>query len=80
MRDRGDMAGKQRSDNTQWAPRRSAWTRVAEVVRKVAGMPDYHRFVDHQRRCHPEQPIPSERQFYEEFLRTRYGDQPTRCC
>ena len=59
---------------------RSVWTTIAEVVRKVAGMPDYNRHLEHLRRCHPEQPIPSERQFYEEFLRNRYGDQPTRCC
>ncbi|MEA2712967.1 MAG: hypothetical protein QOK27_928, partial [Gemmatimonadales bacterium] len=26
------------------------------------------------------EPIPTERQFYEEFLRTRYTDGPTRCC
>ena len=43
-------------------------------------MPDYAEHVDHLRRCHPGQPIPTEREFYEEFLRTRYTDGPTRCC
>jgi uncharacterized short protein YbdD (DUF466 family) len=53
---------------------------MGKVIRKVAGMPDYNGHIEHLRRCHPEQPIPSQRQFYEEFLRNRYGDQPTRCC
>jgi uncharacterized short protein YbdD (DUF466 family) len=50
------------------------------ALRKVAGMPDYTAHLDHLRRCHPGQPVPTERQFYEEFIRTRYGDGPTRCC
>ena len=29
---------------------------------------------------HPDRPIPTEREFYDEYVRTRYGDGPTRCC
>ena len=54
--------------------------RVLEVVRRVAGMPDYAAHVEHLRRCHPEFPVPSEREFYDEYVRARYGDGPTRCC
>jgi uncharacterized short protein YbdD (DUF466 family) len=43
-------------------------------------MPDYAAHVEHLRRCHPERPVPSERAFYEEFVRARYEDGPTRCC
>jgi len=43
-------------------------------------MPDYGAHVEHLRRCHPGQPVPTERQFYDEFTRARYGDGPTRCC
>ncbi|MEZ0336321.1 MAG: CstA-like transporter-associated (seleno)protein [Gemmatimonadales bacterium] len=43
-------------------------------------MPDYAAHVEHLRRCHPDRPIPTERHFYEEFVRARYGDGPTRCC
>jgi uncharacterized short protein YbdD (DUF466 family) len=43
-------------------------------------MPDYEHHVEHLRRCHPDHPIPSERQYYEEFLNARYTDGPTRCC
>ena len=49
-------------------------------LRSLAGMPDYAAHVEHLRRCHPHQPVPSERQFFDEFVRTRYGDGPTRCC
>jgi uncharacterized short protein YbdD (DUF466 family) len=50
------------------------------LLRQIAGMPDYDAHLEHLRRCHPEIPIPSEREFYEEFVRARYGDGPTRCC
>ena len=49
-------------------------------LRRVAGMPDYSVHVEHLRRCHPDQPVPTQRQFYDEFTRARYGDGPTRCC
>ena len=50
------------------------------ALRRIAGMPDYQAYVDHLRRSHPERPIPGEREFYEQFVRHRYGDGPTRCC
>jgi uncharacterized short protein YbdD (DUF466 family) len=54
--------------------------RALQVVRRVAGMPDYEAHVGHLRECHPERPIPTPREFYDEYVRTRYGDGPTRCC
>jgi len=54
--------------------------RIISAVRAVAGMPDYRAYVAHLRRCHPERPVPSERLFYDEFVKRRYGDGPTRCC
>ena len=50
------------------------------VLRRIAGMPDYAAHLEHLRRFHTEKPIPSEREFYEEFVRNRYEDGPTRCC
>ena len=50
------------------------------VLRSIAGMPDYTAHLEHLRRAHPERPIPSQREFYEEFVRNRYQDGPTRCC
>ena len=49
-------------------------------LRRVAGMPDYIAHVEHLRRNHPERPIPTEREFFDQFTRSRYGDGPTRCC
>jgi uncharacterized short protein YbdD (DUF466 family) len=60
-----------------------ASTRVAallSLLRRVAGMPDYAAYVAHLRQAHPSRPVPTEREFYDEYLRTRYGDGPTRCC
>jgi uncharacterized short protein YbdD (DUF466 family) len=54
--------------------------RMVRVVRRIAGMPDYAAHVEHLRRWHPERPIPSPRQFYDDYLRARYADGPTRCC
>jgi uncharacterized short protein YbdD (DUF466 family) len=54
--------------------------RALGVVRGVFGMPDYEAYVAHLRRCHPERPVPSERGFYDEYVKRRYGDGPTRCC
>lgn len=54
--------------------------RLASAIRQVAGMPDYAAYVEHLRRCHPERPVLTERRFYEEYVRARYGDGPTRCC
>lgn len=52
----------------------------ARLLRAIAGMPDHAAYVEHLRRCHPERPVPTEGEFYDEFVRARYGDGPTRCC
>jgi uncharacterized short protein YbdD (DUF466 family) len=49
-------------------------------LRRVVGMPDYEEYLRHLRQCHPDRPVPSEGEFFELYLRTRYGDGPTRCC
>jgi uncharacterized short protein YbdD (DUF466 family) len=70
-----------RRSRRSWRPR--MWPRVEQalrVMRRISGMPDYAAHVEHLRRCHPERPLLSPAEFYEEFLRTRYGDGPTRCC
>lgn len=50
------------------------------VMRKIAGMPDYPAYLEHLHKCHPERPVPTEREFYDQFVQSRYGDGPTRCC
>jgi uncharacterized short protein YbdD (DUF466 family) len=55
-------------------------TRISSLLRKIAGMPDYAAYVEHLHRRHPGQAPLTERQFYDEFVRARYGDGPSRCC
>ena len=59
---------------------RTSLDRLLSALRQVAGMPDYAAHLEHLRRCHPGRVAPTEREFYEEYLRGRYGDGPTRCC
>ena len=54
--------------------------KLCGVLRRIAGMPDYRAYVTHLRQCHPELAVPSEGEFYEEFVRSRYEAGPTRCC
>jgi uncharacterized short protein YbdD (DUF466 family) len=43
-------------------------------------MPDYGAYVEHVRRCHPGRALPTEREYFEQYVAERYGDGPTRCC
>ena len=54
--------------------------RIGTSLRRIAGMPDFEGYLEHLRRCHPDRQVPTEREFYEEFVRCRYGDGATRCC
>ncbi len=54
--------------------------RIARVIRRILGMPDYQAYVAHLRAAHPGCAIPSEREFFEEFVRAKYSGGPTRCC
>jgi uncharacterized short protein YbdD (DUF466 family) len=53
---------------------------AASALRRVAGMPDYRAHVEHLRRCHPGRTVPTEREYFEQYIAARYGDGPTRCC
>jgi len=55
-------------------------SRVPAFFRQLAGMPDYEGYLNHLRCSHPERAVPTEREYYAEYLRSRYGDGPTRCC
>jgi uncharacterized short protein YbdD (DUF466 family) len=50
------------------------------MLQRIAGMPDYGAYVEHLRRCHPERAVPTEREYFEQYVAARYGDGPTRCC
>jgi uncharacterized short protein YbdD (DUF466 family) len=53
---------------------------LAALLRHLFGMPDYDAYIAHLRAHHPDRPVPTEREFYDEYVRTRYADGPTRCC
>jgi uncharacterized short protein YbdD (DUF466 family) len=70
-----------------WQLRGGVWVRVQERLRaclsdfrRIVGMPDYQEYVRHLRMMHPAWPIPSEREFFQLYLETRYGNGPSRCC
>lgn len=54
--------------------------RMLRMLRRLAGMPDYEGYVQHLRTCHPERPLPSEREYYDRFVEAKYGSGATRCC
>ena len=49
-------------------------------LKRVFGMPDYSAYLAHHRVHHPDCPIPTEREFYDQYVRVRYGDGASRCC
>jgi uncharacterized short protein YbdD (DUF466 family) len=54
--------------------------RLATLVRRISGMPDYGVYIEHARRCHPDTPILTEREYYAEYVNGRYADGSSRCC
>ena len=52
---------------------------LAALVRGVAGMPDYERYVAHLRAAHPGVPVPSEREYLAAYVEHRYRP-GSRCC
>ena len=54
--------------------------RVARVIRRVIGVPDYARYVAHQRAAHPECTPLSEQEFARDALTRRYNTPGSRCC
>lgn len=55
-------------------------SRLFSSVLALFGMPDYSAYCAHLQEHHPDRPLPSEREFFDQFVRARYGDGPTRCC
>jgi uncharacterized short protein YbdD (DUF466 family) len=53
---------------------------VANVIRRIIGVPDYDAYVAHLRRCHPETALPTREAFAQEMLVRRYEKPGSRCC
>ena len=50
------------------------------ALRRILGMPDYAAFVEHMGRRHPGCAIPTEQEFFDQYVTARYSSGPTRCC
>ena len=60
---------------------RTEWFRRATaILRRVVGMPDYETYVAHLVQKHPGCAVPSEREFFDQYVTARYSGGPTRCC
>jgi uncharacterized short protein YbdD (DUF466 family) len=49
-------------------------------VRRILGMPDYAAYCAHVRQAHPGTPVPTEREYFDVYLKARYEGGPNRCC
>ncbi len=50
------------------------------TTKAIFGMPDYDRYLEHRRACHPGAPILSRKEYYAEYVQHRYGSGTGRCC
>ena len=50
------------------------------ALRRVLGMPDYAAYLAHHRARHPDCPVPTEREYYDQYVVSRYGAGASRCC
>lgn len=54
--------------------------RVAKVVRRIIGVPDYDVYVQHVATCHPGQTPMTRAEFEKSRLEDRYSRPGQRCC
>ncbi len=68
---------RERDDGTTGRRGGAPWVRA---IRRILGMPDYLAYLEVMRRRHPECAVPTEREYFEEYVKARYSGGPTRCC
>jgi uncharacterized short protein YbdD (DUF466 family) len=54
--------------------------KLAQIIRRIIGVPDYDGYVAHLRSCHPEAAPLSREEFSRQRLEDRYSRPGTRCC
>lgn len=59
---------------------RATLERLGRALRGLFGMPDYARYLEHMRRCHPDVSPLTEREFHRHAIDRRYGAARARCC
>lgn len=61
-------------------PGHGALARALASLRAIIGVPDYARYLAHQRSAHPDATPLSREQFAQERERARYEGTGSRCC
>ncbi|MCY1075937.1 YbdD/YjiX family protein [Archangium lansingense] len=56
------------------------WLQAVRTARLIIGVPDYDTYVEHMRLRHPERPVMSYAEFFDERMRARYRGGGGRCC
>ena len=62
------------------APLRARLRAIAKTVRTIIGAPDYDRYVEHVRTCHPDRTPLTRDEFARDRLEARYSRPGNRCC
>ena len=58
----------------------SRCSKLISSFKRVIGMPDYAAYVQYFRAAHPEAPVPTEREYFDEFVAVKYAGGASRCC
>ncbi len=58
----------------------NALRRLREMARLMVGVPDYERYLQHQRQHHPERTPMSYEAFFRNRQAARYGNGQGKCC
>jgi uncharacterized short protein YbdD (DUF466 family) len=53
---------------------------LRQILHAMVGQPDYERYVDHLKSCHPDQTALSYEDFYKLAQARRYSGTRARCC
>ena len=53
---------------------------VLRTVRTIIGVPDYERYLEHTRICHPDRVPLTKDEFARDRLEARYSRPGNRCC
>lgn len=54
--------------------------RLTTTLKRIAGMPNYEAYVAHLREHRPDCPVPSQREYFNDFVKRRYEGVGMRCC
>ena len=66
--------------STLTAGAEKTWQRAVQTARLASGVPDYDTYVRHVREHHPDRPVMSYPEFFNERQQARNGKGSARCC